>query len=50
MKQLNCSPLHARVLGLISQLPDKFYTLGLDNLYMSAKLYRLAYGMRQKVM
>lgn len=50
MKQLTCSPLHARVLGLISQLPDKFYTIGFDNLYMSAKLCRLAYGMKQKVM
>ena len=50
MKQLTCSPLHARVLGLISQLPDKYYTLGLDNLYMSAKLCRLAYVMDQKVL
>ena len=50
MKDHNCSPLHARVLGLISQLPDKYYTLGMDNLYMSAKLCRLAYASPQKVM
>ena len=50
IKQLTCSPLDAGVLGLISQLPDKYYTLGLDNLYMSAKLCRLAYGMDQKVL
>ena len=50
MHSFNCSPLHARVLGLLSQLPDKYYTLGMDNLYMSAKLCRLAYGMKQKVM
>ena len=50
MKIYNCSPLHARVLGLISQLPHKYYTLGMDNLYMSTKLGRLTYGMKQKVM
>ena len=50
MKTFDCSPLHARVLGLISQLPDKYYTLGMDNLYNSAKLCRLAYSMDQKVM
>ena len=50
MKTHNCSPLHARVLGLISQLPHKYYTLGMDNLYMSAKLCRLTYGSKQRVM
>ena len=50
MAEYKCSPLHARVIGLIHQLPDKYYTLGMDNLYMSAKLCRLAYGMQQKVM
>ena len=50
MRQMDCSPLHARVLGLISQLPGKYYTLGMDNLYNSTKLCRLAYGMPQKVM
>ena len=50
METFNCSPLHARVLGLISQLPNKYYTLGMDNLYMSAKFCRLAYSMEQKVM
>ena len=45
-----CSPLHARVLGLISHLPHKNYTLGMDNLYMSAKLCRLTLSMPQKVM
>ena len=33
-----------------SQLPDKYYKLGMDTLYNSAKLCRLAYGMKQKVM
>ena len=32
MKTFGCSPLHAIVLGLISQLTDKYYTLGMDNL------------------
>ena len=50
MAEYKCSPLHARVIGLIHQLPDKYYTFGMDNLYMSAKLCRLAYGMEQKVM
>ena len=50
MDSFKCSPLHARVLGLISQLPDIFYTLGMDNLYNSAKLCRLCYSMNQKVM
>ena len=50
MKTVGCSPLHARVLGLISQLTDKYYTLGMDNLYNSAELCRLAYGMKQNVM
>ena len=45
-----CSPLHARVIGLISQLPHKYYTLGMDNLYNSAKLCRLCYSLPQKVM
>ena len=46
----NCSPIHARVLGLISQLPDTHYTLGMDNLFNSAKLCRMALAMDQKVM
>lgn len=50
MKSGSCSPLHARVLGLISQLPHKYYTLGMDNLYMSAKFCRLAFSMDQRVM
>ena len=45
-----CSPLHGRVIGLISQLPDKNYTLCMDNLYMSAKFARLCLMMPQKVM
>ena len=48
--EFKCSPLHARVIGLIHQLPHRYYTLGMDNLYMSAKLCRLAYSMPQKVM
>lgn len=50
MESWKCSPLHARVLALISQLPDKYYTLSMDNLYLSAKCCRLAYAMPQKVM
>ena len=50
MKTFGCSSLHARLLGLVFQLPDKYYTLGMDNLYTSAKLCRLAYGMKKKVM
>jgi hypothetical protein len=45
-----CSPLHSRVIALVSQLPDSAYTLGMDNLYMSAKLCRLLYALKQKVM
>ena len=44
------SPLHQRVLSLISQLPDKNYTLGMDNLFNSAKLARAAKAMPQRVM
>ena len=47
---LKCSPLHARVIALCSQLPDRYYTLGMDNLYMSSKLARLCYSIDQKVM
>ena len=43
------SPLHSRVLSLISQLPDKNYNLGMDNLYNSAKLARAAKAMEQRV-
>jgi len=50
IRMTGCSPLHARVLALISQLPDKYYTLGMDNLYNSAKFCRQAYATRQKVM
>ena len=44
------SPLHARVMALCSQLPDRHYTLGMDNLYMSTKICRLLYSMSAKVM
>ena len=50
MKAFDCSRLNARVLALISQLEDKYYTLGIDNLFHSAKFARLAYSMEQKVM
>ena len=50
MKDFSCSPLNARVLAGIAQLPDKYYTLGMDNLFNSAKLCRAAYSMPQKVM
>ena len=49
-KEFECSPLNSRVLGLISQLKHKYYTLGMDNLYNSTKLCRAAYSMPQKVM
>ena len=49
-KEFDFSALSARVLGLILQLKDKYYTLGMDNLYNSAKLCRAAYSMPQKVM
>ncbi len=44
------SPLHARVVGLVSQLPNKNYTLTMDNLYNSAKFFRYLMSMEQKVM
>ena len=50
MEEFNCLPLHAQVLRLINQLPNKYYTLCMDNLYMSTKLCCLAYSMPQKVM
>ena len=50
MKTFECSPLHTRVLGLISQLPYSHYTLEMDNLYMSAKFCCSCYSMDQKVM
>ena len=48
--QLGLSPLHSRVAGLVSQLPDQNYTLGMDNLYNSAKFFRYLYSTKQKVM
>ena len=47
---LGLSPLHARVIGLVSQLPNKNYTLSMDNLYNSAKFFRYLQSMDQKVM
>jgi len=44
-----CSPLHARVLALISQLPDKYCTIGTDNIYNSAKFCRLVYSAKQNM-
>ena len=44
-----CSPLHSRVLGIISQLPDKNYTLVMENIFMSVKLCSLSLSMPQKV-
>ena len=37
------SPTQARVLFLFDQLPGKYYTCYLDNLFMSARLCRMAY-------
>jgi hypothetical protein len=45
MQHIGVYFLHA-----LTQLPGKYYTLGMDNLYNSTKLCRLAYGMPQKVM
>lgn len=50
MKTWNCSALHARVLALLSQLPEKNYWLTMDNLFNSCKLSKLAMAMPQKVM
>jgi len=50
MDHFNCSPIHTRVLGLISQLPNTHYILGMDNLFNSAKLCRKALAMDQNVM
>ena len=44
------SPLYARVLDMVSQLPGKCYTLGMDNLYNSVKLSKKLWDMPQKVM
>ena len=38
----NLSPLHARVMSLLQQLPHKNYICGMDNLYMSAKFAKIA--------
>ena len=35
---------------IISQLLDKYYTLGMNNLYNSTKLWRFTYAMKQNVM
>ena len=42
-----CSPIHARVIGLIAQLQNKNYTLGMDNLYMPSKLFRVTLSVPQ---
>ena len=44
------SPLSSRVLCLLSQLPNKNYVCGMDNLYMSTKLSHACYTSAQKVM
>ena len=49
-RQGDYSPLHRRVLSMISDLPDKNYTLGMDNLFNSAKLARAAKKMPARVM
>ena len=36
---LGLSSLHAQVVGLVSQLPNKNYILSMDNLYNSAKFF-----------
>ena len=37
---MEMSPLHARVHALYEQLPAKNYVLAMDNLYISAKIFR----------
>ncbi len=44
------SPLHLRVEALFSLLKHKNYTVGMDNLYMSAKFCRVAFECEQRVM
>ena len=36
----NMAPLHARLMALFDQLPNKYYKCGMDNLYVSAKVVR----------
>ena len=49
IKEWNCSPLHSRVLAMVSQLPGKNYDITCDNLYMSTKLCRDGKKMKQSV-
>ena len=40
------SPLHARILGLFETLPDAWYRITFDNLYISAKFIKQALKMK----
>jgi len=44
------SPLSSRVLCLLSQLKEKHYVCGMENLYISTKLSRACYTCPQKIM
>ena len=39
-----------RVLGLVSQLPERYYTMSMDNIYMSDQIFILAFRMGEEVM
>ena len=43
------SSLHARVVGLVSQIINKNYTLGMENLYMSANVFHITLDIPQRV-
>lgn len=49
-KTYKLSPLHLRVLALLLKLKGRHYTIGMDNLFMSAKLCRVALQCKSKVM
>jgi len=47
---MKLSPLHARVLFMFDQLKEKYCTVGLDNLYISARFVREAFVSKSAVM
>ena len=44
------SPLHARVMWLFDKVEEKYHNCWLDNLYMSAKLAKISFTHKNKVM
>ena len=48
---LGFSPTHSQILFMFEQLEGRFFTCGMDNLFMSSKFCRAAYAeIKQKVM